>query len=171
MNGPLPVNAGLQCHHTASRWRQRIVRSPVGAGVGAGAGAGRSERGGGGERGGGADAGAGHGAALTASQHGDAHLGAPPARGRPRGAAVLGALSDGVPQPAERVGPAVRQRVRLPGDTRVQLSAVPLPDQVHVRRTWGHTGGQACPQTPRGSTEGVRPWRGGAGGFRYPSWT
>lgn len=70
-------------------------------------------------------------------RHGDAHLGGPAPRGRQRRAAVLGAFPDGVPQPAEHVGPAVRQHVGLHGDTHLQRTPILLPEEVNVRRTCG----------------------------------
>lgn len=72
------------------------------------------------------------------SQDSDLHSGGLVACGGEDGAAVLGALSDGVSQPAEHMGPAIRQRVGLRGDTRLQFTAILLPDEVNVRRTWGH---------------------------------
>ena len=76
---------------------------------------------------------------LTVSHDGHPHFGGPVARGGQDGAAVLGAFSDGVSQPAEHVGPAVGQRVGLRGDAHLQFSAVLLPDKVDVCGPWGHT--------------------------------
>lgn len=75
---------------------------------------------------------------LTRPQDMDLHGGGQAPGGREDGAAVLGALLDSVTQPAERVGPAPRQRECLHGDARFRLASALLPDDAHACRAWGH---------------------------------
>lgn len=109
------------------------------------------------------------------SRHGDVHPGGLAPRRGQRRAAVLGALPDGVSQPAEHEGPAVGQRVGLRGDARLQRAPILLPEEVDVRGTWGHTD-HLQPRDPhlgpRGATlaqgRGVEPPRLGASSQQGP---
>lgn len=71
--------------------------------------------------------------------HGDPHPGGlVPGPGEHR-AAVLGTLPEGVSQPAEHEGPAIRQCMGLCWHTHLQLAPILLPEEVNIRRAWeGH---------------------------------
>lgn len=107
--------------------------------------------------------GVGVGPLLTSSHYGDPHLGGlAPHRGDD-GAAVLCAVTDGIPQPAEHMGPAIRQCVGLHGNTRLQLMPVLLPDKANIRRTWGaHRPALPCVPEPHEEAQEL-PWHRGGG--------
>lgn len=75
--------------------------------------------------------------------HGDPHPGGlVPGPGEHR-AAVLGTLPEGVSQPAEHEGPAIRQCMGLCWHTHLQLAPILLPEEVNIRRALGGQAGRS----------------------------